>query len=93
MTLSTRTYFLMLFVIQIVPLIYVVIFAYSYFPRPPYMFLEDANVAEILGINLTGGQHYVVVAFSPPVTLHINMLNTEMFSVMIILLTSSKRPD
>ena len=67
MSISITTYFLILFVIQTVPLSYVFIFGYSYFPRAPYLFLEDASVAEILGINITGGQTYALVAFSPPV--------------------------
>ena len=67
MRISITTYFLILFVIQTVPLSYVFILGYSYFPRAPYLFLEDASVTEILGINITGGQTYALVAFSPPV--------------------------
>lgn len=57
-------YFAMVVLVALIPLVYVVIMAYTYFPRPPHLYLTDPSVASFLGINLTE-QPFALAAFYP----------------------------
>jgi hypothetical protein len=55
MKISSSLYFGIFVFIQIIPLIFVVILAYEYFPNGEHIYLQDQQVADILGLNLTEG--------------------------------------
>jgi hypothetical protein len=53
MNISPSAYFTIFMFVLIVPLIYVAIMAYGYFPNGEHKYLHDQQVAEILGLNLS----------------------------------------
>jgi hypothetical protein len=55
MKISSSLYFVIFVLVLLVPLSCVVIQAYEYFPNGEHIYLQDQQVADILGLNLTEG--------------------------------------
>ena len=68
MIISTNKYFLMLIGINLIPLVYVVIMGYLFFPREPYLFLDDPFAASILELNISNPMAVPLGGLAPLVT-------------------------
>jgi hypothetical protein len=55
MKISSSVYFAIFVFVQLVPLIYVLAFAYGNFPSGDNKYLHDQQVADILGLNISEG--------------------------------------